>query len=46
LNEEEERRIVTYRAYLESKILSHEIKEEVFTKWLVNHNNCEAAEDE
>jgi hypothetical protein len=39
LDEEDEARITKYRNYLESKILSHEINEQVFTNWLVNHNN-------
>jgi hypothetical protein len=46
LNEEDEARIVKFRNYLESKILSHEINEKVFSDWLVNHNNYPKDEDE
>ena len=39
-------RIKDYRAYLESKIIKHEVEEKVFSEWLTKRGEWENKEDE
>ena len=38
LDESDEKRILEFRRYLEGVILTHELKDQLFTKWLEKHD--------